>query len=402
MQNSVKKVAKAKMCSACGACSSVCAHQAISYKSSSLGRVYPSVNTNCVNCGLCLKVCPSCTADCNFEEYFSLNKIHIAIGKARDTRIYHNGQSGGAVTAILTSLFKTRKIDAALVCNTETGLPQIITNESQLFQTQKSIYTPTLLLAAIDQIEPYQSVAIVGLPCHIAGLRNLMKYKQISIKYKLGLICDRSLGGTIKSSIMRAAGLHRTTQAIIKWRDKTAQGFGYHNAPITVTLSNGKQVGVFPSKVRQRLKSIFTMPRCLCCPDKLNISADIVFGDPWNIANSGGLGYSLIITNSTCGQEVMQAALMSGDLEISRYCSSSELNVSQHISERKDQVMLYATLLKQCNNLIPTQADVRKTISMERLRSIYGVIRFRALEKLPQTWVEILCVKLINKAKRGL
>lgn len=46
-------------CTGCNACSSICAHNAISMQHDEYGHIYPKVDLNaCTDCGLCEKVCP--------------------------------------------------------------------------------------------------------------------------------------------------------------------------------------------------------------------------------------------------------------------------------------------------------------------------------------------------------
>lgn len=398
MKKNISYISKTSMCCACGACISICTKKAITLKKSSVGRFFAAVNSNCINCGLCLKVCPSHTTEHSFDNFFSLNKLDIAIGKANNTEILLNGQSGGAVTATLSALFRTSSIDAALLCNTETGHPYIVTEESQLKHSQKSYYTPVPLLTEVEKLMPYNSVAIVGLPCHIAGVTNIMRYKQIPIKYKLGLICDRNLCETISSGILNYFGIRDQGNAIIKWRDKTAEGYNYKNAPITVSHTRKGVIGVIPNNVRHRLKQLFTAPRCLCCPDKLNLCADIVYGDPWNIGNITEEGESLIIVNTPRGKEILTLAAKNNTLLLNRNCSKEELDTSQHISERKDQIKIYTRLLTWRNKSYPYQPSKYENCApLEYLRALYCVCRFKFMELLPKVWIERYVIKKITQ-----
>lgn len=320
------------------------------------------------------------------------------LAKASNKDIQVNGQSGG-VTAVLSYLFRTKRIDAALLCRHDvngTGKPCVILDESQLYYCQKSSYTPLPLLCEIDKLKLYSSVAVVGLPCHLSGLENIMRIKQISIKYKLGLICDRTLCSTISEGIKKY--LNEKNDVIIKWRDKNAKGFSYINAPISVTLSNGT-VKIIQSKVRQNLKGIFTAPRCLVCPDKLNSSADLVFGDPWNITTNNETGESLVIANNTIGKDLL-LDVTANDMVVVRKLSPEELNKSQHISERARQISLYSRILSRRSNqfcfLMKRYIGFQESCA-EMLRALYNVCRFNILEAIPVGWIVNYTARLITK-----
>lgn len=399
MNNNISVISKIKMCSSCGACASVCPKKSISFKESSIGRVYAEADSSCINCGLCLNVCPSYTCDYDFESFFRLEKYKIIVGKANNRNIHLNGQSGGAVTAILSYLFETRQIDAALVCKPDKGgrgIPYIATNSSQLIQCQKSIYTPIPLLTQLESLLAYNSVAIVGLPCHLSAMRRVLKYKKIPISYMLGLICDRTLCGGISESIREYLKCDDSQGMSIKWRDKNASGFSYHDAPITVTTNDGK-VRVMPSRVRQQIKKYFTPPRCLVCPDKLNLSSDLVFGDPWNTHIGDSLGESLIIANTHKGYELLSCVINNKVISSKEY-TSEQLDKSQHIKERREQINIYSRIFSLCSNEQTFLFDVKmnkKPSLVESVRALYSVVRFSFFELLPKVWVNKYIAKKI-------
>lgn len=388
----VKYIAENYLCSACGACVAICAKHAISFHKSALGRVYPRIDQNCVECGLCMKACPSFTTNKKYSDYFNLKKRQVAVGHANNTSYHLNGQSGGAVTAVLSFLFDSHKIDAALVCKPDVngnGLPYVATNKEQLLLCQKSSYTPVSLLVAIDSIMSYTSVAVVGLPCHISGLENLMKIKKIPVSYKLGLICDRTLCGTISLGIRRYLKVKDGDDVIIKWRDKSITDYTYYNAPISVELPNGN-LCVIPGEVRQKLKNRFTAPRCLVCPDKLNISADIVFGDPWNISVNTDCGESLIIANTPLGEKILQKAVDNHSILLKKV-NEMLLDKSQHVSERMHQTFIYSRFLRKHGNtslyLLDSPEVKTKVAVMEYIRAFFNLFRFYFLEFLTERLV---------------
>lgn len=85
--NNITPVSDALMCSACGACKAICPKDAIVFKYSSIGRKYATVNTSCINCGLCVKVCPSLKKEYNSDannqnDKYIGNILTVMTGKA--------------------------------------------------------------------------------------------------------------------------------------------------------------------------------------------------------------------------------------------------------------------------------------------------------------------------------
>ncbi|GHU19162.1 hypothetical protein FACS1894163_11820 [Spirochaetia bacterium] len=266
------------------------------YKSP-MGNIFPIINhEKCINCGFCYNICP-CTDETglttlNEQDTFAGHYISTYTGRTLDNTIYHNSQSGGLVTQTLSYLFDANKIDAAIVCKQDYGnvrpvvKPFIVTCKDELLATQGSSYTPVDIVSAINSVSGYNSVAIVGLPCHLQGIDSLIvkTNKYGNIRYKLGLICDRVLSEAVDDiliNLVKTKGNIKIPRKI-KWRDK--RNASYKNAPVVIEYENNYSE-VIPAAKRHMLKNDFTSPRCRICFDKLNIHADIVFGDPWGMNN---------------------------------------------------------------------------------------------------------------------
>lgn len=347
----IQLVSDSYLCSNCGACSAICNKNAIDFKWSSVGRLYASINENCTNCGNCLKVCPSLDyhqLHATFsDKYIGVIK-NVYIGKSTNRQCFLNAQSGGVVTGILLYLFEQKQIDAAIVCQMECGRiplvnPVIISDKYQLFNTQKSCYTPVPLLKILKEIKDYKSVAIVGLPCHLEGVAELQKTTQRfdNIKFKVGLICDRTECNGIQEIIKDYTGFESFK---INWRqkyDKQNDKYNYQEAPIVAVSDKGEEK-VLLRHYRMALKDMFTPPRCRVCWDKLNVFADITCGDPWRLPDiDKENGESLIIVRSLLGQSVVDAMSVNGDL-MRRTIDNNAPHRSQLIEERRSLVFAYS------------------------------------------------------------
>lgn len=229
--NNIQSISDSYLCSACGACGAVCSHRAITFQDSSIGRKYAVVSDECINCGLCRKICPSLDSyslSHDVGDKFVGTILGTYIGRATNNTIYSNAQSGGACTALLTHLFESGEIDGAIVVRMDYGvIPQIkgvlVTDPTELLKTQKSCYTPVDLLSTLESSRDCKSVAVVGLPCHMEAVENLQRTspRQFgNISFRIGLICDRTMSGGINDVICRMAG-PLAGGVMIGWKDKS-------------------------------------------------------------------------------------------------------------------------------------------------------------------------------------
>ena len=360
--NNIQQVSDSYMCSNCGACKNICPKEAIDFKWSSMGRISVQVSDKCIDCGICTKVCPSLNnvAAC-FEDQYVGNIEALYTGRAVDDKIFINAQSGGAVTAVLSYLFKNKKIDCAIVCkmiagNTPVVKSTIITDANDLEQTQKSCYTPVDMLFILKNTKDYESVAFVGLPCHIQGLTLLQQTSKRyrNIKYKLGLICDRTLCTSIQDLLVNKYSESFYQKNVkIDWKRKLLinNKFCYENAPMVIY--SDKDVRIVPNIVRFYLKEPFTPPRCRVCPDKINVMADLVFGDPWRMEKvEWEKGESVIIARTVLGNNLIKEMQTKGVLQLVKR-NNEEIICAQLIPERKEQVALW----KEAITILPMQIE---------------------------------------------
>lgn len=356
-KTNIQKVSDALLCSNCGACKAVCPKDAISFSTTSLGRMFAVVNDSCIDCGLCVQVCPSLDRAGLHEEYpdrFIGDIKKVYVGKSTNDTIYLNAQSGGVCTAIISFLFDTNSIDCAVLCKMEYGNPPIvkpviIENKEPLIDCQKSCYTPVDILSALKGTDKKKSIAIVGLPCHIQGVESLMrKLKKFhNIRYKIGLICDRTLCGGIQNVI---TSFGQKSEVKIAWRNKTPRTiegieYCYKNAPVTLSSLSGKEY-VIPNTYRFALKEYFTSPRCRVCYDKLNSFSDITLGDPWGMSDVDWKnGSSVIITRTAAGEQLINDMIKADSLSLNEH-NKEELIRGQRIEERRKTVAHYSKALQ--------------------------------------------------------
>lgn len=399
-ENNIRIVSSSYLCSACGACGVVCPKEAISFSTSSVGRLYAEVSNDCIDCGLCMKVCPSLVNSSHeTNDLYLGNLLKVYTGKSLVHSYYMNGQSGGICTTLLSYLFDVSEIDAAIVCKPSSSQAIIVEDKDDLKSTQGSCYTPVDLLTALKNIGTKKSVAIVGLPCHLQGLQNLQKLSKRfeCIRYKIGLICDRVLCSGIQDVMLSL--YPNPTVGHIYWRKKNYNGYDYNSAPIVVKYENGREY-VIPNTFRYALKDMYTPPRCRVCSDKLNITADIVLGDPWRMSNVDFVnGENLIIARTALGLELLEKAESDNQIAITSR-SFQELIDSQLVEERKKQVSLYSKVVKENfpkidSHLLWDNYGV-SSFELDNFKNAENIIkRFVSLETMKQT-------EVVKRGKRKL
>lgn len=361
----ILKVIENHLCYSCGACSVFCDQEAITFKETNLGRLHPIIDPKlCINCGICYKICPS--LDNNNILHDKIKKLHMPfhgnviscyVGKSLDERVYQNSQSGGLVTQTLIYLFKMKLITQALVVKMDCANPPkpkyyFANSIDELLPSQKSIYNPVNLLTALKDIKySNESYAIVGLPCHIEGLEILLELdKKIfnKIKYKIGLICDGLLA--LSSIDYFAQRIKIKKDFKLLYRDK--KNPNYKRANITVETSDGKKYSIDRTE-RLILKRLLTPPRCNICFNKMNIFADLVYGDSWGISDTDiNKGESIVICRTEIGEKLIHDIRKENMIDI-RSIKYDEITKGQRLNEHIKRTFTYFEAYKKVINFYP-------------------------------------------------
>lgn len=360
--NTVIEIINNNLCSGCGTCNVVCPKSAITLSFNSIGQLLPTINIDtCIDCGLCYNCCPSLDKQGVVGQLLQKNGdiygniLSVYIGKSLNNYIYKNSQSGGVTTEILSYLFESKLIEAAVVCRTEyseeyVSKAVIITNKKDLLRCQKSSYTPVDMVSALNEITNFNSVAFVGTGCHIQGvitLKKNWKSRYSNIKYLIGLICDRTLCKTSTDILYGNHAVGKKKKLI--WRDKSDN---YKNAKLIIEEESGKRTEI-PSWKRHYLKQYFTSPRCLICFDKLNLGADITLGDPWGVSNvNWDNGESLVICRTLQGETILNNMLEKKKIQL-RTADKYEALKGQAIDKRLESIRRYLSIFENKGWLTP-------------------------------------------------
>lgn len=163
------------ICTGCGACSQKCPCDAIKMEKNSEGFIFPIIdNDKCVNCGLCVNVCPQIENGKNHKD--TLN-YYVAMG-TDDFR--PEGSSGGVFPTIASDIIEQNGVvfGAAFINNCKNV--QIVKAEKieELKPLFKSKYVQSETSSAYKEVEKElksgRKVLFSACPCQVDGLYNYL------------------------------------------------------------------------------------------------------------------------------------------------------------------------------------------------------------------------------------
>ena len=421
-EKTISFVAENKLCHSCGACSASCPHEAIDFLESVGGLQLPQVSLErCTGCGLCVTACPgyalgeTLLAELPVDPFKGEVRASY-VGKSLDKNIYENSQSGGIVTSLLLGLLEEGKIDAALTVFMDSGSPpraraKLAQTKEDLLNSQKSKYSPVPLLSLLSRLGENRRIVIVGLACHMHGLKKLLKiFPELEkmVVLTIGLVCDRvSSTAAIDFLSLQAWDDLSITKGFV-FRDKQQP-----NYPGNVVIMNNKhELKVVPAAIRMAIKDFFTPPRCRICFDKLNVFSDLVAGDPHGINDIDRVnGEGLVIARTETGMNFLNTAVEKGRLQI-RDCEIEQALAGQRIDRKKRYwnainscwrefgVMAPDYVGKIADNQFDPGAKIKRT-ALRDLKLGFALDNYRTRSELLQAAELWNAKKMENKDKSG-
>ena len=311
-EESLGKVVLAEECMGCAACVVVCPFGCLEYVNEK-----PEEVEECRDCGICAQVCPRYELPWPALEEFTFGRERdtkeefgiyrrIVVAQSNDKDVLKVCQDGGVVTTLLTSAFRNGIIDGAAISGTDEDrpfypVPKLATTPSQVLACAgtRYSYSPNLLAFNEGVKLKRTSLAFVGTPCHIQGLRRiqvfpLKKYAE-RLSFAIGLMCTESFTyeGLVEKYIQNELGVD--PYDIKKMNIK---------AKVLVTTKSG-EVKVIPLK---RAKQ-YTRKSCLLCTDFSAELADI------SVGGLGLSGWTLTIIRTEKGEEIFDKAEEAGLLK---------------------------------------------------------------------------------------
>jgi coenzyme F420 hydrogenase subunit beta len=358
----IKAVIDTDLCHGCGTCVAACPLAAIEMiRDDSRGLYIPRIDfTLCDKCSTCLKVCPGHSVDFNqlnmkiFSETpkHSLLGVHRGCyaGYATDNEIRYKGASGGVVTTLLISALDGGFIDGALV--TKMNMERPLEPESFIARTRedincaaKSKYCPVPANIALKEILDVEGkYAVVGLPCHIHGIR---KYEQINktltdrIVLHIGIFCGYTYSFLATEFLLSKHGIRREDVNAINYRGEGWPG------RTSISLNDKRKVFIPTFELYKTLELTFRPWRCALCCDGSAELADISCGDAWlpRFTNDT-VGTSIVMPRTPHGEEILNETSSKGYIYIKDLSSNLVIKSQPCFFYKKAYIKLFLYLAK--------------------------------------------------------
>ncbi len=306
------------VCTGCSACTEACNFpdengiNPIQLIKNEAGLAVPRIDSNtCTSCMACYKACP--TEDKIFNNNITFESYRKKIGEcyfgySLDKRHRFEAATAGIVTEIASYLLETNQVDGVVSSyqnDKNEIITKIFTDSDEVKKTRGSIYRQVSLLnGLVEKIKKgnYKKLLVIGLPCHIEGLKTLQKangYLRKHVEFiTIALFCKQTKTeefSNFERRLLRA----KPNQRII-YRGKGWPGItrveGGQSLPFT-NIKFGLIWGTFA----------FAPDYCFTCSDPLGIVADISVGDAWlKKYYTDDIGSSLFVTNSETGKKIIE------------------------------------------------------------------------------------------------
>jgi len=299
------------LCCYCGSCGAFC-KEYITYENE-----LPKTKKKCYEiCGACYDFCPrtffapfevdrAVFGDVRADNLLGYYQGEILTARATDEAVRDKAQDGGIVSALLAFLLEHGEIDAAVVSKTSENWepePFVATKREDILAAAGSKYTQCpSLLGVGDAFEAgYKNISLVGLPCHIQGMRKVQLSKGFDVgadrvKLLIGLLCTETFDMEMLTKKLEELGTSI----------EEVEKFNIRKGSFIVHTKAGKEIKTPIRKMRG-----YAREACNYCYDFAAEFADISVG---SVGSEDG--WSTVIMRSEAGEDLVKRAEEAGLIE---------------------------------------------------------------------------------------
>lgn len=387
----INYILKHDLCMGCGVCSGACSTHSISVVREK-GMFLPKINNdNCINyqgCSKCYNICPGIGIELNelsvklFESEATQKDKYIGYykncysGYSTNEEIRYRSSSGGLVTQFLIYLLEKKLISGAVVTRFSKKDEFLVDtfvarSKEDLISARGSKYSPVSFHNVITMVKDEKDgkLVIVGLPCHIHGLR---KYEKTDSNFKknvfayFSLYCSSGRNFYLTEYVFKKLKINKYDLDYFAYRDEGCLG----NLVANGVCSKTQKPFIIKEKYQQYyhpLRSFFVPKRCKLCIDHFGELGDISFGDIYYPPFSDDkIGISSVVVRKNWMNDIFLQCKKDGFIEI-KDLEAKTLLKSQIMAKMKkgvniDMIKLDSfrgKIVPSYDNLIEKQIDLK-------------------------------------------
>lgn len=373
-KNNILTVVKDGLCVGCGTCVALCPKEAIKIViNKDKGLYIPKINeNNCYNCKECLKVCPG--HEVNFIEFYrDLFKVYpngssighysdCYVGGSTNNKIKYKCSSGGIFTTLLIFALEEGIVDGVLLTKMKNDNPLepepfIARTKEEILEASQDKYCPVppnIMVKEILNSKEEEKFAVVGLPCHIHGIRKLEKINpkiKEKIVLKLGLFCSYGVNYLATEYLLKKINIPIKKIKKINYREGTFPP-GFTLIAYDTKIEKIKHMDLW--------QLIFSFPfwfspfRCMLCADQTSELADISIGSGWfSFKEYGNKNQSVIITRNQFSENILKECELKGNIEIIRLPPENLVKLEEMQEYKKKKLKTNIQIFKFLRKRVP-------------------------------------------------
>lgn len=300
-------------CCGCSACASICPRHCITMQADSEGFLYPVVNeSDCIDCGLCEKVCNV------LHPYEKREPLRVLAAINKDEQVRLKSSSGGIFHILAQKTISEGGVVFGARFDEHWQVVIDYTEDMkgvEAFMGSKYVQArmETAYTDARRFLNEGRNVLFSGTPCQIAGLHKILK-KTYDNLLTVDFICHGTpspkVWGMYLDEVMREG--QRISSVEFRNKEKVWKNFSFHlrynEEDKTISMLSPFSQNHF---MRAFLRDIILRPSCYDCKTKgCSSQSDITIADFWGIQTvfpdmDDDKGTGLVFINTIKGQGAM-------------------------------------------------------------------------------------------------
>lgn len=330
----MKTVCEKNLCNGCMACVEKCKKNAIFVERKV--NAYNAIidEQKCVNCHACSTVCPR-----NISENVLHSPIKWYQGWATDESVRINSTSGGAASAIMAGFMDAGGYVCSCVFLNGEFCYKVTNSKDDIKHLAGSKYVKSNPQGSYQKVLKLLKAGIcvlfLGLPCHVAGMKNYIGKQYLDNLYTIDLICHGTPDPMLLDSYLKSHDIDIKTISDISFRSKDDFRVRENAKPFI-------RQGVADRYLYSFLKKVNYTDNCYKCQfASINRVSDLTLGDSWGTdldKSEQKRGISLLLAQSEKGLQLIHMgnlSLFTVDLDNAVANNTQLVQSSQEPIERK-------------------------------------------------------------------